>query len=145
MGAAGHYLLGKISRLKNNFNYAVGHYQLALQMDPLLWCAYEELCLIGARGHVPFLFSDWLVACVVLSITLGAARALTALLREQAMKRLVSAYLTRHPPCCRTSTPSSWGRALSRPTPSRRGQSSSRPRRPTCTCAAACLAMGRPW
>lgn len=30
---------------------AVTHLCAALQQDPLLWCAYEELCLLGEAPH----------------------------------------------------------------------------------------------
>ena len=48
-GAAGHYLLGRICVLSNRHDSAVAHLCDALRADPLLWCAYEELCALGAR------------------------------------------------------------------------------------------------
>lgn len=45
--AAGYYLLGKICRLTNRHKVAVSYQKAALTVDPLLWCAYEELCMLG--------------------------------------------------------------------------------------------------
>jgi hypothetical protein len=47
-GAAGYYLLGRICRLTNRQRQAVQHFAAALALDGLLWCAYEELCILGA-------------------------------------------------------------------------------------------------
>jgi hypothetical protein len=47
-GAAGYYLLGKICALSNRHDTAVHYYAAALTLDPLMWCAYEELCNLGA-------------------------------------------------------------------------------------------------
>ncbi|EIE23188.1 TPR-like protein [Coccomyxa subellipsoidea C-169] len=47
-GAAGYYLLGKICALSNRHDTAIHYYAAALTLDPLLWCAYEELCNLGA-------------------------------------------------------------------------------------------------
>ena len=47
-GAAGYYLLGRICRLSNRQKQAVQYFAAALALDPLLWCAYEELCILGA-------------------------------------------------------------------------------------------------
>ncbi|KAG1674960.1 hypothetical protein FOA52_014755 [Chlamydomonas sp. UWO 241] len=46
-GAAGHYLLGRISRLVGRATDAKDHFVRALRVDPLLWCAYDELCALG--------------------------------------------------------------------------------------------------
>ena len=46
-GAAGHYLLGRICRLSGRQKEAEGHFAAALTLDPLLWCAFEELCMLG--------------------------------------------------------------------------------------------------
>ena len=50
-GAAGHYLLGRLARLTNRLKPAIQHFSMALQYDPLLWCAYEELCILGALSQ----------------------------------------------------------------------------------------------
>ena len=47
-GAAGYYLLGRICRLSNRQKQAVQYFAAALALDPLLWCAYEELCILGS-------------------------------------------------------------------------------------------------
>ena len=47
-GAAGHYLLGRICRLRSRHKDAIQHFTTALELDPMLWSAYEELCLLGA-------------------------------------------------------------------------------------------------
>ena len=47
-GAAGFYLLGRIYQLSNRHSAAIAYYQTALQVDPMLWSAYEELCALGA-------------------------------------------------------------------------------------------------
>jgi len=49
-GAAGHYLLGRISRLGGRPTDAKEHFVRALRLDPLLWSAYEELCALGKRS-----------------------------------------------------------------------------------------------
>ena len=51
-GAAGFYLLGKICRLTNRHKVAQSYHKAALTLDPLLWSAYEELCMLG-------MFSKW--------------------------------------------------------------------------------------
>jgi anaphase-promoting complex subunit 3 len=47
-GAAGHYLLGRIYQLSNRHSVAITHYATAVQLDPMMWAAYEELCALGA-------------------------------------------------------------------------------------------------
>ena len=47
-GAAGHLLLGRIARLTNRRNDAAAHFNAALERDPLMWQAFEELCHLGA-------------------------------------------------------------------------------------------------
>lgn len=46
-GAAGFYLLGRICRLTNRHKVAQSYHKAALTLDPLLWSAYEELCMLG--------------------------------------------------------------------------------------------------
>ena len=46
-GAAGYYLLGRICGLTNRHRAAVSYHRAALTLDPLMWCAYEELCALG--------------------------------------------------------------------------------------------------
>jgi hypothetical protein len=51
-GASGMYLLGHVCKRLNLHEEAAKWLALALQRDPLLWCAYEDLCAIGvARAH----------------------------------------------------------------------------------------------
>ncbi|KAK4339562.1 hypothetical protein RND71_041024 [Anisodus tanguticus] len=47
-GAAGHYLLGLIYRYTDRRNSSIQHFNQALLLDPLLWAAYEELCILLA-------------------------------------------------------------------------------------------------
>ncbi|KAK9823416.1 hypothetical protein WJX72_002594 [[Myrmecia] bisecta] len=62
-GAAGFFLLGRISRLSNRHKQAIACFSTALQLDPLLWSAYEELCTLGAEEEAAQLISaDHLVA-----------------------------------------------------------------------------------
>lgn len=46
-GAAGWYLLGRISRLTSRRARAAECYVKALQQDPMLWVAFTELCMLG--------------------------------------------------------------------------------------------------
>ena len=46
-GSAGYYLLGRICGLTNRHRAAVSYQRAALTLDPLMWCAYEELCNLG--------------------------------------------------------------------------------------------------
>ncbi|KAJ0989787.1 hypothetical protein J5N97_008143 [Dioscorea zingiberensis] len=57
-GAAGHYLLGLIYRYTSRRSCAVDHFMQALAIDPLLWAAYEELCILGAAEGANECFSD---------------------------------------------------------------------------------------
>lgn len=47
-GGAGFYLLGRIHQLSNRHSTAIAYYSTALQADPMLWSAFEELCALGA-------------------------------------------------------------------------------------------------
>ena len=40
-------MLGKICRLTNRHTVAQSYHKAALTLDPLLWSAYEELCMLG--------------------------------------------------------------------------------------------------
>ncbi|XP_010913871.1 cell division cycle protein 27 homolog B isoform X1 [Elaeis guineensis] len=57
-GAAGHYLLGLIYRYTGRRTCAVDHFMQALAIDPLLWAAYEELCILGAAEEASECFND---------------------------------------------------------------------------------------
>ncbi|XVE70488.1 hypothetical protein DITRI_Ditri10aG0076200 [Diplodiscus trichospermus] len=57
-GAAGHYLLGLIYRYTDRQKSAIHHFRLALSIDPLLWAAYEELCLLGAAEEAAVVFGE---------------------------------------------------------------------------------------
>lgn len=46
-GAAGYLLLGQIARLTSRQQEAAKYYSTALEMDPLLWQAFQELCQLG--------------------------------------------------------------------------------------------------
>ncbi|KAK9797012.1 hypothetical protein WJX73_004710 [Symbiochloris irregularis] len=47
-GAAGLYLLARICRMTDRIPHAVQYLCRALSQDPFLWCAFEELCHLGA-------------------------------------------------------------------------------------------------
>ncbi|CAH9055565.1 unnamed protein product [Cuscuta epithymum] len=57
-GAAGHYLLGLIYRYTDRKKSAIHHFNQALSMDPLLWAAYEELCILGAAEEAASVFDE---------------------------------------------------------------------------------------
>ena len=57
-GAAGFYLLGRVCRLTGRSKQAVKHLRTALELNPLLWSAYEELCQLGAEDDVRGVVSD---------------------------------------------------------------------------------------
>ncbi|KAL8139779.1 hypothetical protein V2J09_005800 [Rumex salicifolius] len=57
-GAAGHYLLGLIYRYTDRRKSAVHHFKQALLLDPLLWAAYEELCILGSAEEAPTVYSE---------------------------------------------------------------------------------------
>ncbi|XP_042446956.1 cell division cycle protein 27 homolog B-like [Zingiber officinale] len=57
-GAAGHYLLGLIYRYMGRQALAIEHLMQALTLDPLLWAAYDELCVLGAIEEANDYFSD---------------------------------------------------------------------------------------
>ncbi len=42
-------MLGKICRLTNRHKVAQSYHKAALTLDPLLWSAYEELCMLGEQ------------------------------------------------------------------------------------------------
>ncbi|GAV89763.1 TPR_2 domain-containing protein/Apc3 domain-containing protein/TPR_11 domain-containing protein [Cephalotus follicularis] len=63
-GAAGHYLLGLIFRYTDRRKNAVHHFKQALSMDPLLWAAYEELCILGAAEEANAVFGDAAALCI---------------------------------------------------------------------------------
>ncbi len=47
-GAAGYCLLGRVYQLTNRHSVAVAYYSAALQLDPMMWAAFEALCALGA-------------------------------------------------------------------------------------------------
>ncbi|XP_060218050.1 cell division cycle protein 27 homolog B [Lycium barbarum] len=57
-GAAGHYLLGLIYRYTDRRNRSIQHFNQALLLDPLLWAAYEELCILGAAQEAAAVFGE---------------------------------------------------------------------------------------
>ncbi|XP_010249534.1 PREDICTED: cell division cycle protein 27 homolog B isoform X2 [Nelumbo nucifera] len=63
-GAAGHYLLGLVYRYTDRRKSAVDHFKQALSMDPLLWAAYEELCILGAAEEANAVFSEAAALCI---------------------------------------------------------------------------------
>jgi anaphase-promoting complex subunit 3 len=48
-GGAGWYLLGRISRLTGSNTRAAECYVRALRLEPMLWVAFAELCMLGER------------------------------------------------------------------------------------------------
>ncbi|RDX61912.1 Cell division cycle protein 27-like B, partial [Mucuna pruriens] len=63
-GAAGHYLLGLIYRCTDRRKSAIQHFKQALSMDPLLWAAYEELCILGAAEEATVVFGEAAAVCI---------------------------------------------------------------------------------
>ncbi|KAK9099059.1 hypothetical protein Syun_026104 [Stephania yunnanensis] len=63
-GAAGHYLLGLIYRYTDRRKSAVDHFKQALSIDPLLWTAYEELCILGAADEANTVYGDVAALCI---------------------------------------------------------------------------------
>ncbi|KAK6236374.1 Tetratricopeptide repeat 1 - like 10 [Theobroma cacao] len=63
-GAAGHYLLGLIYRYTDRRKSAIHHFRLALSIDPLLWAAYEELCVLGAAEEATVVFGEAAALCI---------------------------------------------------------------------------------
>ncbi|KAF3441874.1 hypothetical protein FNV43_RR15789 [Rhamnella rubrinervis] len=57
-GAAGHYLLGLIYRYTDRKKSAIHHFKQALSIDPLMWAAYEELCVLGAADEASVVFGE---------------------------------------------------------------------------------------
>ncbi|XP_052158987.1 cell division cycle protein 27 homolog B isoform X2 [Oryza glaberrima] len=57
-GATGHYLLGVIYRYTGRVEAAAEQFVQALTLDPLLWAAYEELCILGVAEDANECFSE---------------------------------------------------------------------------------------
>ncbi|CAI8584686.1 unnamed protein product [Vicia faba] len=57
-GSAGHHLLGLIYRYTDRRKTAIHHFKQALLMDPLMWAAYEELCILGAAEEATAFFGE---------------------------------------------------------------------------------------
>ncbi|XP_050373541.1 cell division cycle protein 27 homolog B isoform X2 [Argentina anserina] len=57
-GAAGHYLLGLIYRYTDRRKSAIQHFKQALTIDPLMWAAYEELCVLGSAEEAAVVFGE---------------------------------------------------------------------------------------
>ncbi|KAM7274723.1 hypothetical protein ACFE04_016589 [Oxalis oulophora] len=63
-GAAGHYLLGLVYRFTDRRKSAIHHFKQALAIDPLLWSAYEELCILGAAEETTIVFGEAAALCI---------------------------------------------------------------------------------
>ncbi|XP_030489458.2 cell division cycle protein 27 homolog B isoform X1 [Cannabis sativa] len=63
-GAAGHYLLGLIYRYTDRRKSAIHHFREALSIDPLMWAAYEELCVLGAAEEASVVFGEAAARCL---------------------------------------------------------------------------------
>ena len=50
-GAHGLYLLGRVCKETGRDKAAAAHFADALALDPFMWCAYEELCALGAEAE----------------------------------------------------------------------------------------------
>eukprot|EP00898_Chlorokybus_atmophyticus_P000631 jgi/Chlat1/1569/Chrsp123S01830 len=57
-GAAGHYLLGLICKQSSRREAAIQQFTTALSLDRSLWCAYEQLCILGADVDPKLVFAD---------------------------------------------------------------------------------------
>ncbi|CAL5186105.1 unnamed protein product [Lathyrus oleraceus] len=63
-GAPGHYLLGQVYRYTDRRKNAINHFKQALSMDPLMWAAYEELCILGAAEEATVVFGEAASFCI---------------------------------------------------------------------------------
>ncbi|KAL5572582.1 hypothetical protein UlMin_022179 [Ulmus minor] len=63
-GAAGHYLLGLIYRYTDRRKNAIHHFKQALSIDPVMWAAYEELCVLGAADEASIVFGEIAARCL---------------------------------------------------------------------------------
>ncbi|KAL5768764.1 hypothetical protein ACOSP7_015309 [Xanthoceras sorbifolium] len=63
-GAAGHYLIGLIYRYTDRRKSAIHHFKQALAIDPLLWAAYEELCILGSAEEATAVFGEAAALCI---------------------------------------------------------------------------------
>lgn len=63
-GAAGHYLLGRIYRYTDRTKSAIHHFKQALSLDPLLWVAHEELCILGAAEKATLVWGEAAALCI---------------------------------------------------------------------------------
>ncbi|CAA0827342.1 Cell division cycle protein 27 homolog B [Striga hermonthica] len=63
-GAAGHYLLGLVYRYTDRRQSAINHFNQALSLDPLLWVAYEELCILGVADEATSMFDEEASLCI---------------------------------------------------------------------------------
>ncbi|XP_071722429.1 cell division cycle protein 27 homolog B [Rutidosis leptorrhynchoides] len=63
-GAAGHYLLGLVYRYTDRRRSAIHHFKQALAIDPLMWSAYEELCILGAAEEATAVFGEAAALCI---------------------------------------------------------------------------------
>ncbi|XP_057436249.1 cell division cycle protein 27 homolog B isoform X2 [Lotus japonicus] len=63
-GAAGHHLLGLIYRYTDRRRSAIHHFKQALLVDPLMWAAYEELCILGAAEEATAVFGEAAALCI---------------------------------------------------------------------------------
>ncbi|MCH87557.1 cell division cycle protein 27-like, partial [Trifolium medium] len=43
---------------------AINHFKQALSMDPLMWAAYEELCILGAAEEATTVFGEAASFCI---------------------------------------------------------------------------------
>ncbi|KAL6873476.1 hypothetical protein ACP4OV_013558 [Aristida adscensionis] len=57
-GATGHYLLGVVYRCTGRMSAAAEQFTQALNLDPLLWAAYEELCMLGVAEDADECFGE---------------------------------------------------------------------------------------
>lgn len=53
MGAAESFLVGKIHRMTSRQDSAKKYFASALELDPFLWSAFEELCRLGEGFFLP--------------------------------------------------------------------------------------------
>ncbi|XP_019442777.1 PREDICTED: cell division cycle protein 27 homolog B-like [Lupinus angustifolius] len=63
-GSAGHYLLGLIYRYTDRRKSAIHHFKESLSLDPLMWAAYEELCILGAAEEASVVFGESAALCL---------------------------------------------------------------------------------
>ncbi|KAK8545220.1 hypothetical protein V6N12_026058 [Hibiscus sabdariffa] len=57
-------LMSPMERYTDRKKSAIHHFRLALSIDPLLWAAHEELCILGAAEEATLVFGEAAAICI---------------------------------------------------------------------------------